>query len=74
MHAHTHTNTHMQLLPGEVFPHLHGLHGVISKVVYRVLLALAARVPKTSDVDHTAVVEGNKDGDEPSGGIRVLLE
>lgn len=72
MHLDTHSLT--QLLSDEIFPHLHGLHGVISEVMYHLLLVLGVRVPKPSNVDHTAVVEGNKDGEEPSGGKHMLLE
>lgn len=44
--------------------HLHRFHGVVSVVMDRVPLVLGRGISKASDVDHVAVVEGNKHSED----------
>lgn len=54
--------------------HLHRPHGVKSVVMDRVPWAVCFGVSKTSNVDHIAVVEGNKHSEDTRGGMHGLLK
>lgn len=54
--------------------HLHGLHCIGLKVMYRLLMVLLWGITKSSEVDHIAVIESHIHSKKPRGGTKVVLQ
>lgn len=54
--------------------HLHGLHGVVSKVMDVLPLCLWVWVTKSCYVDNVAIVEGNKHSKDAGGRVHGILK